>query len=272
MAGKGGGAWKVAYADFVTAMMAFFMVMWLTSQKPEVKQAVAGYFREPYAIFKGNESGAAADASPTEDPKLGHTAESQRRRVSNSGNDANYQFAVLFPEGETELDAAGREAIRSFAPTMVGKLNRVEVRAHCQRKPLAEGSPFKDRWDLCYARGRAVQKELEAHGVDADRIRLSQAEANEPIAANLTPEELKLNSRVDVILLDDLIESPWEQSPALDEGTAADAPPIGKGPAESHPPGEGASAGDEHPAEESPAAQPHADPEHDSPADDHGTH
>ncbi len=38
MAGKGGGAWKVAYADFVTAMMAFFMVMWLTSQKPAVKE------------------------------------------------------------------------------------------------------------------------------------------------------------------------------------------------------------------------------------------
>ena len=33
MAGHGGGAWKVAYADFVTAMMAFFMVMWITAQK-----------------------------------------------------------------------------------------------------------------------------------------------------------------------------------------------------------------------------------------------
>ncbi|MBY0228224.1 MAG: hypothetical protein K2W96_02970 [Gemmataceae bacterium] len=45
--GKGGGAWKVAYADFVTAMMAFFMVMWLVSQKPGVKQAVAKYFSDP---------------------------------------------------------------------------------------------------------------------------------------------------------------------------------------------------------------------------------
>ena len=33
MAGKGGGAWKVAYADFVTAMMAFFLVMWITEDK-----------------------------------------------------------------------------------------------------------------------------------------------------------------------------------------------------------------------------------------------
>ncbi len=42
-----GGAWKVAFADFMTAMMAFFLVMWLVGQKDEVKQAVAGYFRDP---------------------------------------------------------------------------------------------------------------------------------------------------------------------------------------------------------------------------------
>ncbi|HYO25967.1 MAG TPA: flagellar motor protein MotB [Lacipirellulaceae bacterium] len=223
MAGKGGGAWKVAYADFVTAMMAFFMVMWLTSQKPEVKQAVAGYFRDPYAIYKGNESGSASDAAPVEDPKLGHAVQSQRRRVSNSGNDSNYQFAVPFSTDDAALDPAARELVRSFAPTMVGKLNRVEVRAHCQRSPLPADSPFKDRWDLCYARGRSVQEALVAEGIEADRIRLSQAEANEPMAANLTPEELKLNSRVDVILLDDVIATPWQQPPT-EERLAAPPP------------------------------------------------
>jgi chemotaxis protein MotB len=45
--GHHGGAWKVAYADFVTAMMAFFLVMWLVGQSPQVKAAVAGYFRDP---------------------------------------------------------------------------------------------------------------------------------------------------------------------------------------------------------------------------------
>lgn len=47
MAGGGGGAWKVAYADFVTAMMAFFMVMWLVSQDQKVKDSVAKYFVDP---------------------------------------------------------------------------------------------------------------------------------------------------------------------------------------------------------------------------------
>ena len=47
MAGHGGGAWKVAYADFVTAMMAFFLVMWITAQSKPVKQAISQYFNDP---------------------------------------------------------------------------------------------------------------------------------------------------------------------------------------------------------------------------------
>ncbi|MEA1981266.1 MAG: flagellar motor protein MotB [candidate division Zixibacteria bacterium] len=45
--GHHGGAWKVAFADFMTAMMAFFLVMWLVGQSPEVRESVAGYFRDP---------------------------------------------------------------------------------------------------------------------------------------------------------------------------------------------------------------------------------
>ncbi len=47
MAGKGGGAWKVAYADFITAMMAFFLVMWICTQDQKIKEAVAHYFMDP---------------------------------------------------------------------------------------------------------------------------------------------------------------------------------------------------------------------------------
>lgn len=52
MAGKGGGSWKVAYADFVTAMMAFFLVMWLGAQDQKTRQAVADYFVDPTAVDK----------------------------------------------------------------------------------------------------------------------------------------------------------------------------------------------------------------------------
>jgi chemotaxis protein MotB len=51
--GHHGGSWKVAYADFVTSMMAFFMVMWLMAQSEEVRENVAGYFQNPTGFKHG---------------------------------------------------------------------------------------------------------------------------------------------------------------------------------------------------------------------------
>ena len=220
----GGGAWKVAYADFVTAMMAFFMVMWLTSQKPGIKEAVAGYFREPFATYKSHQKGAAGTAKPVLDPMYGHTAQPQKRRLAISGDVTDYQFTLLFPDGSADLEPEQLQSIQEFAPMMAGKLNRVEVRAHTIRSPLPPDGKFKDHWDLCFARCQEVREQLQSLGVEPERIRLSQAEGNEPLAANLTPEELKLNSRVDVILLPDLADIPWERRQSEEEPVATMEP------------------------------------------------
>lgn len=55
--GHHGGSWKVAFADFMTAMMAFFLVMWLVGQSDSVKESVAGYFRDPGKYQKMGRSG-----------------------------------------------------------------------------------------------------------------------------------------------------------------------------------------------------------------------
>ena len=54
----------MAYADFVTAMMAFFMVMWITGQSPQTKQAIAGYFQDPWGT--SSEYSAPASLLPSE--------------------------------------------------------------------------------------------------------------------------------------------------------------------------------------------------------------
>lgn len=54
--GHHGGAWKVAYADFVTAMMALFIVLWILGQSQEVKDAVAGYFKDPLGFSTKSKS------------------------------------------------------------------------------------------------------------------------------------------------------------------------------------------------------------------------
>jgi len=55
--GHHGGAWKVAYADFVTAMMALFIVLWIVGQSTAVKEAVAGYFKDPVGFTKSGGKG-----------------------------------------------------------------------------------------------------------------------------------------------------------------------------------------------------------------------
>src|SRR6516162_9003818 len=50
--GHHGGAWKVAYADFVTAMMALFIVLWLMNSSKQVQEAVGGYFKDPTGTSK----------------------------------------------------------------------------------------------------------------------------------------------------------------------------------------------------------------------------
>jgi len=55
--GHHGGAWKVAYADFVTAMMALFIVLWIVGQSKQVKEYVANYFKDPGAAFENTKAG-----------------------------------------------------------------------------------------------------------------------------------------------------------------------------------------------------------------------
>ena len=65
--GHHGGSWKVAYADFVTAMMAFFMVMWILGMDESTRQAIEGYFSNPIGFKKGYSSGSSplsSGASP----------------------------------------------------------------------------------------------------------------------------------------------------------------------------------------------------------------
>ena len=55
--GHHGGAWKVAYADFVTAMMALFIVLWIVGQSKQVKEYIAEYFKDPGAFMENTKGG-----------------------------------------------------------------------------------------------------------------------------------------------------------------------------------------------------------------------
>ncbi|MCW5941679.1 MAG: OmpA family protein [Fimbriimonadaceae bacterium] len=58
--GHHGGSWKVAYADFVTAMMAFFMVMWIMGLSADQRASIAHYFNDPFSAIKSADEGGMA--------------------------------------------------------------------------------------------------------------------------------------------------------------------------------------------------------------------
>ena len=90
--GHHGGAWKIAYADFVTAMMAFFLVMWISGQDQKVRQAVSFYFNDPTnSSMVGNSKQPSRSGSVAELNRFGSVPESEsvalgRGRKSHSAN------------------------------------------------------------------------------------------------------------------------------------------------------------------------------------------
>jgi chemotaxis protein MotB len=242
MAGKGGGAWKVAYADFVTAMMAFFLVMWITSQDEEVKVAIAGYFEDPWGT--SSEHSAASFNVPSETPG-GVPSAVTRQRSKMRPTDAPYTngredgdktsrwvqqdkihflrdgdrtlpaLLVHFEEASAKLSDAAKKQLSSFAPAVVGKLNKLEIRAHSTQRPLPSDSAFADHWQLCYERGRATMNFLEQHDVEPERMRLSQSAAYEPLTTRFETNWQSDNNCVEVFLLGEVVESaPGTEQPS----------------------------------------------------------
>ncbi len=93
--GHHGGAWKVAYADFVTAMMAFFLVLWIVGQSRPVKAGVAGYFRDPGVLESSRSNGILPGGnegvSPNAPPKLDASTSNGKVDKPSAEDQANLQ-------------------------------------------------------------------------------------------------------------------------------------------------------------------------------------
>jgi chemotaxis protein MotB len=229
MAGKGGGAWKVAYADFVTAMMAFFLVMWIVGQSDKVKEAIAHHFNDPFA--KESDDEGISHQRPPRHPAPARTTDKPEHEKEAGGSESillttqgggrtSIGTVVHFNDDSADLDDDADRRLRDIAPLLVGKPQKVELRGHSSRRPLPAGSPFKDHWDLSYHRCMHVMERLEELGIPRDRVRLSQAAGFEPIA---TPNENFPGggySRVEVSLLNETTGA------KIAERTAASKPKL----------------------------------------------
>lgn len=200
MAGaKGGGAWKVAYADFVTAMMAFFLVMWLMGADEETREAVAEYFRDNFTqeSQETRGKGSAPESRPMvvppqvktgerviEDEVLKQAAEKLAEALQNSPEMADtpvrFEFLAdgmrltvldrskrpLFRPGTPELTEFGQWVLRSIAWQIERFPLGVEVEGHLQRGVESQTGGFP----LSTARAEAARQALESNGLAKERF------------------------------------------------------------------------------------------------------
>ncbi len=240
MAGKGGGAWKVAYADFVTAMMAFFLVMWIVGQDKPVKQAVAQYFEDPLGMDKGSRS--TSLQGPEDSTTIGAfesglgpargLAMAQNKvvgRRSMAGVSArkpphvvifrhfNRTYSVgtvivFSQETTTVLDVAAKERLDTLLPLIMGKPNKIEVRVYAPRQALPKGSAFGESWQLARERALVTMKYLTDHGISAERLRMSQDGALEPDTLYTEKKQVP-SARVEIFALDEYVDKERNPSP-----------------------------------------------------------
>ena len=167
--GHHGGAWKVAYADFVTAMMALFIVLWLMNSSQKIKEAVGGYFKDPAGTSKltgSDMKGSADNFVLTKDnmPDLKDQLEKAIREVPNFEKMKNHidmtvtneglrieltesATGTFFDSGSAKISGDGAELLIALAHEM-GKLpNKLALEGHTDSKQYPEGSNYGN-WEL----------------------------------------------------------------------------------------------------------------------------
>jgi chemotaxis protein MotB len=190
-AGHHGGAWKVAYADFVTAMMSLFIVLWLLSSSKPIQEAVGGYFRDPNgtATKKGTLNvGAGENFTLTKDnmPKLKdqleqkiremHDFEKLKSHVEMTVTSEGLRIELtesasgtFFDSGKSKLNSDGRELLITLAHEL-GKLpNKLSIEGHTDSKPYATSGNYSN-WELSTDRANAARRLVQASGIGAAQI------------------------------------------------------------------------------------------------------
>jgi chemotaxis protein MotB len=113
---------------------------------------------------------------------------------------------IYFDNATATLNAKQTEQLRQVATELAGKMQKLEIRGHTSRRPLPPNSPFRDHWDLAYARARSVEQYLVAAGIDPERLRLSVASHNEPLSSDRDLLKIAQDSRVEIRTLNEWVK------------------------------------------------------------------
>jgi len=192
--GHHGGAWKVAYADFVTAMMALFIVLWLLNSGVKVKKAVAGYFNDPRSSQK--ETGVVKvgeEESVTGIPIDQQNAQKLKEQIQKAILDRKDleklakqieititpeglrieliedKTGTFFQSGSARLSDKGQELLGMLAAQLKPLPNHLLLEGHTDAQPYSNDDGYTN-WELSADRANSARRLLQQDGVGRSQI------------------------------------------------------------------------------------------------------
>ncbi|GAB4328279.1 MAG: flagellar motor protein MotB [Candidatus Zixiibacteriota bacterium] len=255
--GHHGGAWKVAYADFVTAMMAFFLVLWLVNQGQDVRESVGGYFRDPVGFSdktgKGVLDGGASPNKP--DKETDSSSESQRQRahttleatgrnimdalaripglsqiadrvevqVTNEGLRIQLmesKDSTFFDLGSAKLSGDGMNVVTTIAQVLAPLDYKIIVEGHTDSISFSPTNAYSN-WELSSDRANTARRILERNGIASDRFVEIRAFADNSLRFPDNPGDPR-NRRISILVLNPFGDTPEELDPESHTGRLAE--------------------------------------------------
>jgi chemotaxis protein MotB len=230
-AGHHGGAWKVAYADFVTAMMALFIVLWLLSSSQKVQKAVGGYFQDPKG--KGKQTG-------TTEASIGETLTLHKENLNQLKDKLEQlmrqmpDFTIIkdqvkmtvtaeglridlletsrgmfFETGNPKPTDAGEGLLKMLAGELIKLPNKVAIEGHTDSNPY--GRTDYSNWELSADRANSARRIMQDAGLRSDQVSQVRGFADQRLLMKSEPTNPK-NRRISIIVRNLQIDAQEEQA------------------------------------------------------------
>ncbi|MDR3747140.1 MAG: flagellar motor protein MotB [Acidobacteriota bacterium] len=236
--GHHGGAWKVAYADFVTAMMALFIVLWLMNSSKQIQEAVGGYFKDPSGTAKmvGTDKTGSGENLPLRKQdmaKLKEQLQAAIRQISDFDKlKAHIEMTVtaeglriellesetglFFESGNSNPTNSAREVLTVLAPEL-GKIpNRISIEGHTDSLPFSAGANYSN-WELSADRANACRRLMQQNGLRDDQVAEVRGFADQNLRNKADPTDAG-NRRITVLVK--YVQKDISDQSAPTEGTA----------------------------------------------------
>lgn len=239
----------MAYADFVTAMLALFIVLWLLSSSEQIQKAVGGYFTDPKGQGKdvGNGlKGSGSESLSIRKDDMNKLREKLEQAVKDSTSLQKIKEHVIFSvtgeglrvellEGEhsTFFESGnsrptdfGKDLLKKLAEE-IGKLpNRVTMEGHTDSVPFPGGADYTN-WELSSDRANAARRWMQQNGVREDQITQVRGFADESPRDPAHPDDAN-NRRVTLVIMYQAAKLPVADPISAAPGAPPAVPPPAK--------------------------------------------